>query len=170
MIGRSAPIAYLRARNLRQECSDILLISHTGRRSGPILGPSRGSVKKTSFFFFFLLRRASLGCFERMYSGCTSTAEFFSDFEPLNSRFSGPQAAARPSVGDRRLVWGAQTMSEPNAGNPALNSYVSPRAPDGPERSRGERRRSNEAFHRGNLRESRKLFRQKVAKVRPRGQ
>ena len=59
-------------------------------------------------------------------------------------------------------------MSEPNAGNPALNSCASPRAPDGPERSRGERTRSNEAFHRGKLRESLGLFRQKVAKVGPR--
>ena len=59
-------------------------------------------------------------------------------------------------------------MSEQNVGDPALNSNVSPRASDGPERSRGERTRSNEAFHRGNLRESRKLFRQKVAKVGPR--
>ena len=59
-------------------------------------------------------------------------------------------------------------MSEPNAGNPALNSCASSRAPDGPERSRGERTRSNEAFHRGKLRESLGLFRQKVAKVGPR--
>ena len=53
-------------------------------------------------------------------------------------------------------------------GDPSPNSNVSPRASDGPERSRGGRTRSNEAFHRGDLRESRKLFRQKVAKVGPR--
>ena len=47
MIGRSAPIAYLRARNLMQESSDILLISHTGRRSGPIPRTEREIGEKT---------------------------------------------------------------------------------------------------------------------------
>ena len=40
---------------------------------------------------------------------------------------------------------------------------------DGPERSRGERTRSNEAFHRGKLLESLGLFRQNAPKVGPRG-
>jgi hypothetical protein len=80
----------------------------------------------------------------------------------LNSRFSGPQAAARPPVGDPGLVWTPPKMSCQNRGDLVGNSYARPRAAAWPWRSREERTRSNEGFHRTTFRESIRLSRQKV--------
>ena len=81
MIGRSAPIAYLRARNLMPESSDILLVSHTGRRSGPTARAEQEFGKKPSNFESFPLQITPKWQKRPIYEGGRERKE-----RPLNQR------------------------------------------------------------------------------------